>query len=353
MPLFLDSGRLGSDIALNAGNCITVGLVNNMPDAAVEATERQFTELLRAAAPRAVVVLKLFSIPTVLRDEAMRRDFAERYRDIAELWDTPLDGLIVTGTEPRARNLADEPYWETLTRVVDWARDNTASAIWSCLAAHAAVLHDDGIERRALKEKLFGIFDCQLVADHPMLQDFPVPVCVPHSRYNDLPERPLKSCGYKILTRSGGAGVDMFAKLYNSFFLYFQGHPEYGADTLLREYRRDAARFLGGERERYPAIPLGYFDAEAAALAEAFQSRALGGRKPELLAEFPKSALEDGLQCPWRSAAIGIYEKWTAFLLARKAERRTPPVAIGGTRLRRTWRDWPATLRGAADTSAR
>jgi homoserine O-succinyltransferase len=164
MPLFLDSGWLGSDVALNAGNCITVGLVNNMPDAAVEATERQFTELLRAAAPKAVVVLKLFSIPTVPRGEAMRREFAERYRDIAELWDTPLDGLIVTGTEPRAKNLADEPYCETLTKVVDWARDNTASAIWSCLAAHAAVLHDDGIERRALKEKLFGIFDCQLVA---------------------------------------------------------------------------------------------------------------------------------------------------------------------------------------------
>ena len=353
MPLFLDSGRLRSDVALNAGNCITVGLVNNMPDAAVEATERQFAELLRAAAPKAVVLLKLFAIPQVPRGDAMRRELAERYRDIAELWDTPLDGLIVTGTEPRAKNLADEPYWETLSKVVDWARDNTASTIWSCLAAHAAVLHDDGVERRALKEKRFGIFDCQLVADHPMLQDFPVPVCVPHSRYNDLPGRSLKSCGYKILTRSGSAGVDMFAKLDNSFFLFFQGHPEYDADTLLREYRRDAARFLSRERERYPAMPLGYFNAEAAALAEAFRSRALGERKPELIAEFPKSALEAGLQCPWRPAAIGIYEKWTAYLLARKAERRTPPVAMGGTRLRRTWRDWPATLRGAADTSAR
>src|SRR3984885_1527494 len=196
MPLFLDSGWLGSDIALNAGNCITVGLVNNMPDAAVEATERQFTELLRAAAPRAVVVLKLFSIPTVLRDEAMRRDFAVRYSEVAELWDTPLDGLIVTGTEPRARNLADEAYWETLTRVVDWAPDNTASAIWSCLAAHAAVLHDDGIERRALKQKRFGVFDCRLAADHPMTQHFPEPHWVPHSGSNDLPGRALAACGY-------------------------------------------------------------------------------------------------------------------------------------------------------------
>src|SRR5271167_4326890 len=110
MPLFLDSGRLGSAVELNASNCITIGLVNNMPDATVEATERQFTGLIRAATPRLVVLLKLFAIPEVPRADAMRRELAERYRDIAELWDTPLDGLIVTGAEPRAKSLKDEPY---------------------------------------------------------------------------------------------------------------------------------------------------------------------------------------------------------------------------------------------------
>ncbi len=141
MPLFLDSGRSASAVELNASNCITIGLINNMPDAAVEATERQFTDLIRAATPNSVVLLKLFTIPEVPRADNMRRELAERYRDISELWDAPLDGLIVTGTEPRAENLTDEPYWETLSKVVDWARDHTASTIWSCLAAHAAVLH--------------------------------------------------------------------------------------------------------------------------------------------------------------------------------------------------------------------
>jgi homoserine O-succinyltransferase/O-acetyltransferase len=353
MPLFLDSGRLGSATELNASNCITVGLINNMPDAAFEATERQFTGLIRAATPNTVVLLKLFAIPQLPRADAMRRELAERYRDISELWDTPLDGLIVTGTEPRAKNLTDEPYWETLSKVVDWARDNTASTIWSCLAAHAAVLHADGIERRALKEKRFGVFDCRLAADHPMTQHFPEPHWVPHSRYNDLPERALAACGYKILTRSAAAGVDAFAKQDGSFFLFFQGHPEYEADTLLREYRRDATRFLSGERDNYPVMPLGYFNDDTAALAEAFRARAVAERKPDLIADFPKSALETGLDCPWRTAAVGVYEKWAAYLRARRAERRTMPFSPGGMRLRRTWRDWPAGLRRAADTSAR
>ncbi len=197
MPLILDTGRSGSAAELHSANCITIGLVNNMPDAALEATERQFTDLLRAATPNTVVLLKLFAIPEVPRGQAVRTAMAERYRDIAELWQTPLDGLIVTGTEPRATNLKDEPYWETLSTIVDWAKDHTASAIWSCLAAHAAVLHSDGIERRALKQKRFGVFDCRLVADHPMTEHFPQPLWVPHSRYNDLPEAALASCGYK------------------------------------------------------------------------------------------------------------------------------------------------------------
>ena len=340
MPLFIDPGHSAAAIKLNAPNCITVGLINNMPDAALAATERQFIELIRAAAPNVVVLLKLFAIPEVSRAEGARREIAQRYRDIAELWDTPLDGLIVTGAEPRAENLADEPYWNALAKVVDWARDHTSSTIWSCLAAHAAVLHRDGIGRQPLNEKCCGVFDCRLAGGHPMTQHFPQPLWVPHSRYNELPEAALTACGYKILTRSQVAGVDAFAKQDGSFFLFFQGHPEYDADTLLREYRRDAARFLKRERGHYPVMPAGYFNEAAAKVAADFRAGALTDRRAELAAEFPGAALQAGLQWPWRGAALGTYEKWCAFLSARKAERRTA-APVPGVRLRRTWRDWP------------
>jgi homoserine O-succinyltransferase len=351
MPLFLDAGHNPAE--LNAANCVTIGLINNMPDAAFEATERQFAELIRQAAPSRVVLLKLFVIPDVPRGAKMRRALAGKYRDIAALWDTPLDGLIVTGTEPRAENLKDEPYWQSLSAVVDWARDHTASTIWSCLAAHAAVLHADGIERRPLAQKQFGVFDCRIAADHPMTQHFPEPLWVPHSRYNDLPEDALREAGYKILTRSATAGVDTFARQDGSFFLYFQGHPEYDADSLFREYRRDVMRFLNGERDVYPGLPQNYFDDVANALAETFAERAVADRRSELAADFPSEALEAGLQNAWRSAALGVYEKWVEFLSARKAERRTADITIGPQRLRRTWRDWPLPLRQPAGGSAR
>jgi homoserine O-succinyltransferase len=81
---------------------------------------------------------------------------------------------------------------------------------------------------------------------------------IPHSRRNDLPERALKSCGYRILSRSVVAGVDMFVKHERTFNAFLQGHPEYESGSQLRECRRKIDRYLRGERERDPAAPQGF-----------------------------------------------------------------------------------------------
>src|SRR5258708_7897317 len=165
---------------------IVIGLVNNMPDAALQTTERQFRELLFAASHDLAVRLRFFSLPELPRGNAGRSHISEHYEDINELWAGHLDGLIVTGTEPRASALEDEPYWPTLIRLVDWAEDRVISTVWSCLAAHAAVLHIDGIGRQARREKLSGVFDSIKATDHAILAAAPPQWCVPHSRYNDL-----------------------------------------------------------------------------------------------------------------------------------------------------------------------
>jgi homoserine O-succinyltransferase/O-acetyltransferase len=345
MPLLVDSTQAPA-AAGHAANCITIGLINNMPDAALEATERQFVDLIRGSARNAVVRLLLFAIPEVPRGEAARRDMAGRYRPLHALWNSRLDGLIVTGTEPRSENLKDEPYWAAVSEVIDWARHNTASTVWSCLAAHAAVLQSDGIERRAFKRKLSGLFECRPIAPHPMLRGAPLPLVVPHSRCNDLPEAALKACGYRIITRSAEAGVDIFARQDQSLHLFLQGHPEYEPDTLLREYRRDVGRYLRGERGHYPAAPQGYFDHDATELANAFRKRALADRRGELARSFPKRALETGIAASWRPTAIAIYENWFDYLKGRKAERRPPNLPR-----RRAWRDWPTAALNAPAAS--
>jgi homoserine O-succinyltransferase len=299
-------------------------LVNNMPDAALRTTERQFCSLLSAASGNIPVRLRLFYLPELPRHDWGHALVSQYYEDIGELWATHLDGLIVTGTEPRAAALVDEPYWPTLTNLVDWAEDHTFSTIWSCLAAHAAVLHIDGIDRRALDGKLSGIFDCRKAEDHIIMVRAPSRWRVPHSRYNELPEEALACSDYHLLSRSPDAGADMFVKHRKSLFIFFQGHPEYDPGALLREYCRDRRRFLTGEKANYPEMPRNYFDNETGTALAEFRERAL--RKPDidLLSSFPAVA-EERLIHVWREFAAQIYTNWLSYLVERRASIRNPP----------------------------
>jgi len=263
-------------------------------------------------------------LPDVPRTDVGRRHVRSFYSEIDDLWDSHLDGLIVTGTEPRASNLKDEPYWRSLTRVLDWAEHHTHSTVWSCLAAHAAILHLDGIGRRPLSDKRFGVFECARVADHHVTAGLPPRLPMPHSRWNDIPEDALASCGYRVLTRSAETGVDAFVKQSGSLFVFFQGHPEYEATTLLLEYRRDIGRFLRGERETYPPMPRGYFDEATTRALAALRARALVDRREELLTEFPVALAAEGVTNTWRPAAERLYHNWLAYLRAQKTQR--PPA---------------------------
>lgn len=294
---------------------IEIGLVNNMADPALRSTERQIRGLLDRAAGDLTVNLRVYTLPEVPRSP-MGRELARAYRDIGELWDTPLDGLIVTGAEPRTDRLQDEPYWASLTRLMEWAEEHTASSIWSCLAAHAALLHLDGIERQRLSAKRFGIFECSVEMDHPVTAGLPARISMPHSRWNELKEEDLSGAGYSLLTRSSEAGADAFVKQRRSLFLFFQGHPEYDADTLLLEYRRDIGRYLRGERETYPNVPRGCFDTAVLWQLQMLRMRAAIHRDESLLTTFPVALATRGAVNTWRETATALYRNWLQYIAA-------------------------------------
>ena len=238
---------------------IHVGLVNNMPDAAMRATELQFAKLLKDASGNLDVRLHLFSLAEIPRGEVAASRMEGFYADAASLPMAGLDALIVTGAEPRADDLRAEPYWDSLAHLVDWAEIGTISTLFSCLAAHAAVLHLDNIARRPLAKKLSGVFAAERADEDTLLAGVPALYPVPHSRRNAVPESALAAKGYQILSRIPGDGVDLFTRPGRSLFVFAQGHPEYDATSLGREYLRDMGRFLRGEGA-CPAIPENYFD---------------------------------------------------------------------------------------------
>ncbi|MBK3661976.1 homoserine O-succinyltransferase [Bradyrhizobium diazoefficiens] len=291
---------------------LTIGLVNNMPDTALKATERQFMKLLQAAAGPRRIRFHCFSLPSVQRSPEAKWHVESEYSDLSDLKRQKFDGLIVTGAEPVAPELDQEPYWRDLTDLIDWAKTNTRSTIWSCLAAHAAVLHLDRVERQRLPSKCHGIFDCEAVTNDTLTREAQVPLKVSHSRLNEVTESDLAQAGYQVLTRSERAGVDIFTRQYASRFVFFQGHPEYDALSLQREYLRDIGRYLAREREVYPALPVSYFDAATQEKLVRFEKRARHQRHPALTNELPALTLRTDIAAG--SAAAALFRNWLQYL---------------------------------------
>jgi homoserine O-succinyltransferase len=309
----------------HAGPAVVVGLVNNMPDAALEATEGQFSSLLQAAAGALPVRLRLTYLPQIPRGQAANERLGRHYWTLAALLEDPPDALIVTGAEPVAPELRDEPYWGAFLKLVEWAQRHTVSSIWSCLAAHAAVQHLSGIRRQRLPRKCCGVYEHSALAAHPLTRGIASPLLTPHSRWNDLPLEALGAAGYTILSAGTETGANIFARqVGRSLMVFLQGHPEYEHATLLKEYRRDIGRFVRGQQPEYPNLPHGYFPPRALELLGAFRERALMHRNPEVLADFPAAEMQESLNNTWRTSAVAIYANWLNVIQAAK----TRPNAV-------------------------
>ncbi|HWC64208.1 MAG TPA: homoserine O-succinyltransferase, partial [Rhizomicrobium sp.] len=230
-----------------------------------------------------------------------------------------LDALIITGAEPLEADMRRERYWTALAQLIDWAGTGTVSTIFSCLAAHAAVLHLSNIARRKLSGKLSGVFTAQRAGDHPLATGMAPAVAVPHSRLNTLSEAELTAAGYRVLARLEDGDVDSFIRAVpgQSLLVFLQGHPEYSAETLGREYLRDTGRFLRGERENPPAIPENYFDRATEMALEAFA----GSRQTDDLARYTKIVSGALPLQSWRGHTIKLFGNWLALIAAEKNRR--------------------------------
>jgi homoserine O-succinyltransferase/O-acetyltransferase len=301
---------------------VVIGLVNNMPDGAFRTTENQIRSLLFAAAPLDTkICLRLFTLPQIKRDASIRIDIDERYDDADRIGEHRLDAVIVTGAEPIAPALENEAYWTGLTGLIEWARTNTLSAIWSCLAGHAVVLYLDAITRQPYPKKLSGIYRCEKSAEHPILAHLGASWSVPHSRKNGLSEPDLAANGYEVLSRSVAGGPDIFVKDVGSLFICLQGHPEYDRDTLLREYRRDAYRFLDGSSMAFPDIPESYFHPRDLRLLWKFRDLITTGSasgRPD----FPN--LFGFADYSWRNSSVSLYRGWLEWLVTQQAAAVKP-----------------------------
>ena len=223
-----------------------------------------------------------------------------------------MDALIITGANISNPDLDKEPFWEPLMAVVRWAEANVASTLCSCLATHALLKYRHGIERQALPGKRWGVYSQRISKPgHPLLRGVNTRFDVPHSRYNEITAEQLKNAGLTVLVEGGKGGVHMAVSADQFRMIYFQGHPEYDRNSLLKEYKREVLRYLAGELGSEPPFPENYFSTEAGEIARQFleqasQVKANGGTLPRLEEEKIEALLDN----TWGDTAKALVNNW-------------------------------------------
>jgi homoserine O-succinyltransferase len=289
-----------------------IGFLNMMPDAALRATERQFIRLVGSCNRIAQFFVYPFSLPALARSDETLGYIERYYSDFGSLRDSGLDALIITGANVANPKLEDEAFWEPLMEVVDWAWDNVASTLCSCLATHAVLKHFHDIDRQPLPKKRWGVYSHRVNGtQHPLIRDINTRFDVPHSRYNDISRAQFEAAGLTVLAESEEGGVHMAASPDRFRVFYMQGHPEYDANSLLKEYRRELYRYANRERDKLPPLPENYFSGEAESIALAARDAAAQARKSG--AEFDdtlEADVEGLLDNTWGDTAKAIVNNW-------------------------------------------
>ena len=289
-----------------------IGFLNMMPDAALSATERQFIRMVGSSNTIAQFYVYPFSIPEQDRSAAAREHIKKHYFEFEQLAEQGLDALIITGANVIKPSLNQEPFWEPFLDVVRWAEDNVASVFCSCLATHALVKHYHDLDRRHLGLKQWGVYEHKVTDPaHPLLRDVNTRFDAPHSRYNDISREQFESAGMQVLAESQEVGVHLAVSPDRFRAVYFQGHPEYAAVSLLKECKREAHRYLAGERESRPRVPENYLTAEGERIANAHieavvQAKATGETAPE----FPEAELLVHADNTWGDTGKAIVNNW-------------------------------------------
>jgi homoserine O-succinyltransferase len=281
-----------------------------MSDGALARTEHHFTHLLQQASGGTPVEVTYYSLPAIHRSGEIRERMAASYQPIEALWENPPDAFVITGAEPRAQCLEHEAFWNSLTSLIDLIDQLGVPAMFSCLAAHAAVMYLDGVSRRTLENKCFGVFEHEAAPEHPLMAGAGEAMWLPHTRWNHVNEAELIQAGYQILSRSESVGVGFFVKERHSSWLFCQGHPEYEGADLLREYRRDVGRYLLGQRGTYPTLPRNYFQETEVQVLLAFREQAMAHADINIMQQFPR--IEHGASTwdAWRPAALAVFGNW-------------------------------------------
>ena len=243
---------------------LEIAILNIMPNK--EDTELQLLRLLSNSPLQVrVTFLRLDSHRYKNTPEEYLSQFYFPFASVAPRY---FDGLIITGAPVESMPFERVDYWRELSSILAWSDRHVTSTVHICWAAQAGLYYHYGIEKRALPEKLSGIYEHRTLSrEEELTRGFDDRFGAPHSRYTTVDRKDLLRAGLTLLAESDEAGVYL-AEDKAKRRVFILGHPEYSRYTLANEYRRDLDKGLS------PAVPVGYFPEDDPAREPLFQWKA-------------------------------------------------------------------------------
>jgi homoserine O-succinyltransferase len=283
-----------------------------MPDGAFDATERQYLGLLEEGSGTDAIEVRRYAMLGVPRGEQTATRIDEQYLSLTDMYLDPPDLLIVTGSNPIEARIQDELYWADLVELLSWAREHVRSMLLSCLSAHAALAVFDDVARTRLPSKCTGVFSQHVDVSQPLTAGLEAEILLPHSRWNSVPREALEHAGYDVVVHSETTGWGVASREEDGRQLVLiQGHPEYDPSSLLREYRRDAGRFVHHELDDPPYLPYHCVSPEDWEPLERMHHEITEGeREPLLVDRYPFDEVGARAPWPWRPVATRFYANW-------------------------------------------
>ncbi|MEM7378849.1 MAG: homoserine O-succinyltransferase, partial [Pseudomonadota bacterium] len=253
-----------------------------------------------------------FTVAALPRGPEARAHIDAHYERFDAVREHGLDALILTGANVTQPALEREAFWPELAAITDWAAEHVTSTLCSCLASHAVWQHRFGIRRRNLASKCWGVFEHRAVdRAHPLVQTINTRFAVPHSRFNDVSRQALEAAGIHVLTESAEAGVLTAVSPDGFRFVFMQGHPEYDTNSLLKEYKRELARYAAGDIDTPPPFVRHFFDDRSKAILNEYAGRVAKTRAAQTPSPpFPEHLIDPTLDNVWRDTAKAMVSSW-------------------------------------------
>lgn len=264
MPLIIPNELPAADVlqqenifTMNRGRAMTqdirplkIVIVNLMPTKI--ATETQLARVL-ANSPLQVE-MTLVQMDSHEATHISQEHMDTFYKTLEEIKHEFYDGMILTGAPVEQMPFEEVDYWPELCDIFEWCKTHVYSNMFICWGAQAALYYYHGVNKRLLDEKVFGVFEHEVIRPHnPLVRGFDPVFYAPHSRHTEIVrDEVVASEHLRILAESKEVGPHIIST-ENGRQIFIMGHQEYDKETLETEYLRDKNRGLDIK------VPANYF----------------------------------------------------------------------------------------------